>query len=79
MWSSPWSTTVPDTPELCLDGPDVRTRGLAFRPLAQVLDVLQRLWTALAQAAHTDDPRGKGRWNAQIAGRTELATRSRSR
>lgn len=63
----------PEFPELCLERPGAKSKGISFRAISELLNSFQRLWNALVQSVSPDGWRARGRWSAELADRAALS------
>jgi hypothetical protein len=64
--------TLPQGPELRIDGARVGEMGVGFRALSKVFDVFQRLWNAFAESMSPGGPKASGRPRAELAEKAAL-------
>lgn len=64
---------LPAIPEMSIDRLGSAKAGIPVRPLASILDVLQRLWNALVQSIAVDVPTDRGPIRADLTDRAALS------
>lgn len=64
--------TLPESPELRIDGAGVGVMGVGFRALSKIFDVFQRLWNAVAESMSPQGPRASGRPRAELVEQAAL-------